>query len=109
LNGPPILTAEDKLDAIADVERRQILLALLLRDPEVDPPINFREFVSENRLDIAKIFHSSLPKLSEYGLIEWDKRDGDISKGPDFERISPLLTLLYDHQDDLSTDWFNSE
>lgn len=109
LNGPSLLTVEEKLDAIADEERRQILLALHLRDPDIDLPIDLREFVSEHRLDLVKIFHSSLPKLSKYGLIEWDEWDGEISKGPDFERIVPLLTLLYEHQDDLSADWFDSE
>ena len=103
------MTVEEKLDAIADPERRQILLALHLQDPEVDAPLDFREFVSENRLDLAKLYHSSLPKLSKYGLIEWDTRSRKISRGPDFERIDPLITLLYEHQDELPSDWFTAE
>jgi len=38
-------------------------------------------------------------------LLEWDRRNHEVVKGPNFEAIRPLLELLDDHQDELPEDW----
>lgn len=51
--------------------------------------------------------HVHLPKLADVGFIEWDRESGDLSKGPNWEEIAPLLRLMWDHQDELSDGWLS--
>lgn len=45
------------------------------------------------------LVHTHLPKLQEEGFIEWDRDTGDISKGPHFEEIEPLLEFIQTHEE----------
>jgi len=38
--------------------------------------------------------HRHLPRLEDHGLIDWDERTGDVTKGAEFDAIEPLLTTL---------------
>ena len=107
--GQPILTPEEKLDAIGTRLRRQVLLALYLRDPTDDDPVNARAITDSDSLDSVTLYHTELPKLNNYGLVDWERETGTLSRGPDFETITPLLTVLYDHQSELPANWFDSE
>ncbi len=49
--------------------------------------------------------HVHLPKLEEYGFIEWDRDSHEVRKGPKFNEIQPLLELLVSHSDELPDDW----
>jgi len=51
--------------------------------------------------------HVHLPKLADMGFIEWDRESGDLSKGPNWDEIAPLLQLMYDHQDELPDEWLS--
>ena len=46
-----------------------------------------------------------LPKLEDMGYISWDRNTNEISKGPAWDDIAPLLKLIYDHQDELPKGW----
>lgn len=46
-----------------------------------------------------------LPKLADMGFIEWNQETSEISKGPDWDEIAPLLQLMHDHWDELSESW----
>ncbi|WP_254544885.1 transcriptional regulator [Halomarina pelagica] len=46
-----------------------------------------------------------LPKLADYGFIEWDRNTHEVMKGPKFDEIRPLLELLEAHEDKLPADW----
>ena len=53
-----------------------------------------------------EIFHSHLPKLEHYGYITWDRSSGNISKGPNWDEIEPLIDLLKTHNEgELPVEW----
>ncbi|WP_177209108.1 hypothetical protein [Natronobacterium haloterrestre] len=43
--------------------------------------------------------HVHLPKLVDYGYIEWDREAAVITKGPEFDEIRPLLEFLNERDD----------
>ena len=46
--------------------------------------------------------HVHLPKMDECGFIDWDREERTVTKGPRFDEIKPLLTMLIDTQHELS-------
>lgn len=52
-----------------------------------------------------ELIHSHLPKLEEHEYITWDRESGEISKGPNWSEIAPLLHLLDEHADELPDGW----
>jgi hypothetical protein len=100
-------TFGEMVDALADVQRRKLLVALLEHNPQDDRPVVIEDSESGSdavsRLMLMK--HTHLPKLVDYGFIEWDEDTHAVMKGPKFEEIRPLLELLENHQDELPPDW----
>lgn len=98
---------DDALDALAHVQRRKLLVALLEHNPQDDAPVRIVE--SEDEHDtvqrLVKMEHTHLPKLEKYGFIVWDRERNEVSKGPNFAEIRPLLELLDDHGDELPAGW----
>jgi hypothetical protein len=52
-----------------------------------------------------RMHHVHLPKLDEMGYIDWDPEADTVAKGPNFEEIRPLLTLMREHEDELPDGW----
>lgn len=102
-----VISFDDMVDALADVQRRKLLVALLDHNPQDDTPIVIAD--SESGSDaverLVTMNHVHLPKLADYGFIEWDRDSHEVAKGPNFEEIRPLLKLLDDHEDKLPADW----
>lgn len=98
---------DDVLDALADVQRRTLLLALLRHNPQDDSPVVVGDTESEIEavVSLIEMRHRHLPKLVEYGFIEWDEEHNEVKKGPQFAEIRPLLELLDDHEDELPEGW----
>jgi predicted transcriptional regulator len=101
------ISFDDMVDALADVQRRKLLIALLEHNPQDDSPVIIAD--SENESDaverLVSMQHVHLPKLAEYGFIEWDEDTHEVMKGPNFDEIRPLIELLDDHKDELPDDW----
>jgi hypothetical protein len=53
----------------------------------------------------AEYVHLHLPKLAACGYIQWDKQTHEVSKGPRFGEIEPLLELVQTHSDQLPDGW----
>jgi len=51
----------------------------------------------------ADVYHNHLPKLDDLGFVSWDRENGVVATGPQFEEIRPLLELLADNGDELAT------
>ncbi len=68
-------------DALGDPARRAILLSLL------DGPTTI-ELDGGNRVELR---HNHLPRLTDAGYVEWDSGEKQLSRGPAFEEIEPLL------------------
>jgi predicted transcriptional regulator len=98
---------DDMVDALADVQRRKLLVALLEHNPQDDTPVVIAD--SESDADaverLVTMQHVHLPKLADYGFIEWNEETHEVTKGPKFDEIRPLLELLDDHEDELPADW----
>ena len=49
--------------------------------------------------------HYHLPELEGKGLISYDRAENIVTKGPYFEEVEPLLTLIDEHRGELPDDW----
>lgn len=96
---------DDMVDALADVQRRKLLLALLEHNPQDDSPAAVGGSESDALEHLSTMNHVHLPKLADYGFIEWDREKHEVSKGPNFDEIRPLLEMLDRHADELPADW----
>lgn len=89
------------LEALSNRERRHLLIEL--RDGRVDHEFDV-ETRGEDRWGL-QLRHTHLPKLTEWGFIEWNQDTGEIAAGPRFDEIEPLLDLIERHADELPADW----
>jgi len=90
---------DNTFDALADEQRRTLLLELLESNPQ-DAKIESSSGASgltdnEKRAQIV-MYHTHLPKLEDYGHIEWNRAANEVVKGPRFEEIRPLLEWIDD-------------
>lgn len=89
-------------EALNHLGRRRLLMALLTNDM-VDPS----EYFEGRKENVeVQLNHNHLPKLEEAGFIKWDRENGIIYKGENWEQIEPLLTLMNNHKDELPDDYF---
>ena len=95
------------LDELAHVQRRKLLVSLLAHNPQDDTPavVGKPDDESESLDRFVEMKHVHLPKLVEYGFIEWDQEADEVHKGPKFDEILPLLELLDAHEDELPPGW----
>lgn len=97
--GRPLDTMNDTaFDALADDHRRNLLVALREENPQ-DAAVHGSTDGDPGSLKTARrvettMYHTHLPKLVDYGYIEWDTGTGEIVKGPQFEELQPLLDCL---------------
>ncbi len=95
---------DEMLDALADVRRRTLLVDLSEHNPQtVTPAVGDTEDAAFDRFVAMRHIH--LPKLEDYGFIEWDRENGEVIKGPAFDEIRPLLELLDTHRNELPADY----
>jgi len=96
-----------KMDRMLEVlSRRQRRLALLtLRGTDRCRQTDLLMRDSEGRDPEIELVHTHLPKLEAAGLIDWDRETGEVTRGPNYEEIEPLLELIEDHADELPPDW----
>ncbi|MFC6718950.1 hypothetical protein ACFQHN_15380 [Natrialbaceae archaeon GCM10025896] len=64
----------------------------------------FQQHLSSSRVipgvdeELLRLHYVHLPKLTDYGFIEWDRDAHVVTKGPRFDEMKPLLKLLIDQQ-----------
>lgn len=98
---------DDLLDAMSHVQRRALLVALLDHNPQNDSPVVVTGSAGDrDQVErLVEMKHTHLPKLEEYGFVEWNRDTHEVVRGPKFEGIKPLLELLDDHEDELPEGW----
>lgn len=109
---------DDIFDALADSQRRQLLVGLLDRKSKHVPNLSGdsremaganetllqayltsdREFAGVDR-DLVRMHCVHLPELAESGFVEWDGDANVVTRGPRFDELKPLLELLDDHRE----------
>jgi hypothetical protein len=100
---------DDALDALADRQRRVLLLGLLEHNPQVVDSVASKTDGGTDEVGdvdlLVRMRHLHLPKLEDYGFVEWDDEAGEVVRGPRFAEIEPLLELLDDHREELPSGW----
>ncbi|GAB3037458.1 transcriptional regulator [Natronobiforma cellulositropha] len=100
------LTLDDHLEAVANVYRREMLLALTDHNPQFDrAALTYGSNQPlEDRQVALEMEHVHLPKLVDMGLIRWNRGEHEVKKGPEFEKIEPLLAVLPGRRNSLVDD-----
>lgn len=90
----------DQFKALSSERRRDVLLTLLDQQDRVDPPSEYEQIEIDGGEDLSAISmqHVHLPMLEDCGYIEWDKESQSVSKGPQFDELEPLLTVLEENE-----------
>jgi hypothetical protein len=95
-------------DVVADVlaasERRKLLVALTEHNPQNELAVA-DDATGDAHERLVMMRHVHLPKLAEHDLVDWDERSHEVTRGPAFDEIEPVLTLLTDNEGDLPADW----
>lgn len=92
------------LEIMANRHRRLILQLLKQGAVETTNDVMVRGKSASDESELA-LTHNHLPKLDDAGYIEWNRDTGEISRGPRFDEISPLLELIENHADELPHGW----
>lgn len=117
-------TSDEMFDALANVQRRVLLLDLLEHNPQAVAAMSeasrevtamnpglLREYLTGDHdivgaeKDSVRLHSVHLPKLAGYGFIDWHEEEKEVVKGDQFDEIRPLLKLLEDNSEDLPADW----
>lgn len=108
---------DEQFDAMANSHRRKLLVRLLVDGPQSIPylssasrdlleahPTVLQEYLSGSE-EVAsankaaiRTYHVHLPKLAEYGYIEWNRDAHLVTRGANFDDVRPLLELLDDQR-----------
>lgn len=106
-------------DALADQRRRRLLVDLLHDDSLLVPHLSgasrellaaheslLEEYLSGKRdVDGAsktdvRMYHVHLPKLVEYGYVEWEQNAHLVTKGQEFDALRPVLEVVDERRDE---------
>jgi len=96
---------DDMFDALANKQRRELLFALTEKSPQIDSSVNLDtppDAISPDEIDRISRQHVHLPKLDDYGFINWMPNINTVERGHRFEEIKSVLELLYVHQKGVS-------
>lgn len=100
------VSLDSAFDALGHRQRRHLLVSLLEHNPQDDSPVVWSAEEDSTAMDhLVMMHHVHIPKLEDGGYIEWDRESHEVSKGPNFEEIRPMLELLVDHEEELPNDW----
>lgn len=98
--------SDETFDALSDVHRRRLLFDVLDHNPvDVSKLSGVPWQITEGDEERVRKHHVHLPKLVDYGFVEWDPEHDVVTKGPRFDEIRPFLELLDDHRDELPDGW----
>lgn len=85
------------LEAVAAVERRQLLLELREDNPHGElPELCERESDPSTEVLAFRMQHVHLPKLAGQGFVDWNREAGSVMCGPNYELLLPVLDMVDD-------------
>ena len=90
---------DDLFDALADSQRRRILAELLDHNPRDASVVSEGNTEEKRERELIRNHHVHLPKLDDYGFIDWDRSDGVVTRGPRFDEIEVALESIDGLQD----------
>ena len=108
-----VIEDDDVFDALADEQRRQLLVDLLDSDLQRVAALSdtSQELIDAHDALLAQVLSGQLelpavdteliqkhrvhlPKLAEYGFVEWDPEDCLVGRGPRFGEVEPVLKRM---------------
>lgn len=97
-------------EALVHPYRRRLLVAMLKADRHGVAYPNPLEFAPVMGGDPGKsrrleMVHTHLPKLDDMGIVRWDRSTEELSKGPKWDEIEPLLRWMEANRDELPEGW----
>lgn len=114
-----MITNDDVFDALADVQRRRVLIQLLNSDSEAVPHLSsasqdmlqaheevLQEYLSGSEevanadKAVIRTYHVHLPKLVESLYVEWDRGNHLVTKGAKYDEVRPLLELVDERREE---------
>lgn len=98
-----ICVMRDKVfDALAERDRRELLVELLdTESHDVSTVSGVPWEIEESDEEMIRKCHVHLPKLADYGFIEWNREEDVVTRGPRFDELQPLLEHVIDQRDEL--------
>lgn len=83
------LVIDDLLTALSSPQRRKLLDSLI-----TDSPPDHAEPTEVTVGGEMEMHHIHLPKLADYGIVDWDRDTNRVTRGPNFEAAATLLEFL---------------
>lgn len=93
-------------EALGSQARRCILIELLDHNPVNQPETVAKNDARETDELEVQLIHAHLPKLDNMGYIVWDRDNGTVVKGPNWEEIESVVRLLSDNREQIPSDTF---
>lgn len=93
------------LDCLSNAHRRRILVRLYEGCEAIDLSDLVRHGESDPERLRIKITHVHLPKLEQYGYIQWERDEGEVRRGPDYDAVAPIVRVLHENRDELPDGW----
>jgi len=93
---------DDALEALADHRRRRLLLSLRESESPIETVSVPEDLISGTPTDGVRVAytHVHLPMLEEMGYVHWDRRHHEVSEGPQFDELGPLLDVVEEYGDE---------
>ena len=95
---------ETQFEAVANTHRRRLLVTLYEHNPQrTDEAISKNLQIGDAEQDEleAQFYHNHLPRLDAAGFITWNQERNEITKGPNFDEIRPLLAVVETHYNEV--------
>lgn len=89
---------DEAFRAMAHPERRELLVALAEHNSRTDTSLHMPDDLSIEDRDSESLhislYHNHLPRLETAGFIRWDRDTQQVTAGPQFDALRPLLSVL---------------
>jgi hypothetical protein len=93
---------DDAVESLSHVQRRILLVALLDESARAESTVSVADgSTDDSRPRLVEMDTVHLPKLAENGFIEWDRETNEVWRGPHYEDIRPVLTLIAERDEEL--------
>ena len=90
-------------EVLASEKRRTVLFEVLERGVVDRRSVARDDWGSRSDWpEAVELHHVHLPKLEEAGLIDWNRATDEITRGPQFDEIEPLLSVLAENRAELA-------